>query len=129
MITENDIKYAQRLRGLRLNQGYKQETLSEILGLQNQQEYSKLENGKINFTDELISKISNAFKISPNEFVNPGLQTNINNSPQSNTQNSFNNNENFVNQLLKAKDETIAIQKELIEHLKKIIVEYTEKKD
>lgn len=114
---------------MRLNQGYKQETLSEILGLQNQQEYSKLENGKINFTDELISKISNAFKISPNEFVNPGLQTNINNSPQSNTQNSFNNNENFVNQLLKAKDETIAIQKELIEHLKKIIVEYTEKKD
>ncbi|MCA0430435.1 MAG: helix-turn-helix domain-containing protein [Bacteroidetes bacterium] len=128
MITENDIKYAQRLRGLRLNQGYKQETLSEILGLQNQQEYSKLENGKLNFTDELISKISKAFKISPSEFVNPTLYNNFNNSPQSNTQNSFNNNEGFVNQLLKAKDETIITQKELIEHLKKEINDLKEKR-
>lgn len=119
MITENDIKYAQRLRALRVGNGIKQELMFERLGLNSRQEYSKLENGKMNFTDDLISKISKSFNISPNEFTNPDAEINRLNNQQANTHNSSDKNEDFVNQLLKAKDETIATQKELIQQLKK----------
>ncbi len=123
MITENDIKYAERLRGLRLNKGLKQETAFSLLGLNNQQEYSKLENGKINFTDELIANISKTFNITPTEFINPAQHTSILNSPHSlnHSQNNVINDSDFVGQLIKSKDETIATLKELVEQLKSII--------
>ncbi|MBS1651128.1 MAG: helix-turn-helix transcriptional regulator, partial [Bacteroidetes bacterium] len=70
-------------------QNYKQEQVSEILGLSSQQEYSKLENGKINFTDDIIFRICKAFSISPEEFMNGNLSTHILNSP-----NSFNHSQN-----------------------------------
>jgi transcriptional regulator with XRE-family HTH domain len=67
----------------------------ERLGLNSQQEYSKLENGKMNFTDDLISKISKSFNISPNEFTNPDAEINRLNNPQANTHNSSDKNEDL----------------------------------
>jgi transcriptional regulator with XRE-family HTH domain len=119
MITELDIVYAQRLRGLRLTNGIKQETAFSMLGLNTQQEYSKLENGKINFTDDLIERISLAFKVSPEDFINPSQGGNVLNSP--NSLNHIINDNEFVTKLINSKEETIEVQKELINQLKNTI--------
>jgi transcriptional regulator with XRE-family HTH domain len=85
MITQNDVKYAERLRGLRLDNRIKQENAFLLLGLKRQQDYSLLENGKKNFTDELILKICEVFKVSPQDFVNPSGKISILNSPNTNS--------------------------------------------
>jgi transcriptional regulator with XRE-family HTH domain len=122
MVNATDIKYAQRLRGLRLINNIKQEQAFELIGLSSQQEYSKLENGKLNFTDELINCISDTFKITSEEFVNSSQLTSILNSPNSfnHSQNNTINDKDVIEQLIKSKDETITALKkqvELLEHV------------
>jgi transcriptional regulator with XRE-family HTH domain len=123
MITPTDIQYAQKLRALRINKNVKQEDAYLMLNLNSQQEYSKLENGKKSFTDELIEKISEAFNVSADEFISPIQNTNISNSPNSfnHSQNNIVNDSDFVGKLLKSKDETISSQNETIKQLKEMV--------
>jgi transcriptional regulator with XRE-family HTH domain len=123
MVAPTDIKYSQRLRGLRLAKDIKQHEASNLLGLNNQQTYSKLENGQMAFTDEIIKKVCDTFSISPEEFTNTGQNINISNSPQANfnSPNSFNNDVHMVHQLLKSKEEIIVAKENIIDLLKKEI--------
>lgn len=121
MITTTDIKYAERLRSLRIDKRVKQELAFKLIGLKRQQEYSDLENGKKQFTDSLILKISKAFNISADEFMNPAQHTSIIHSPNANTTNSFNNDITLIQELLVAKNEIIASQTETIKQLKDMI--------
>ena len=109
MISPTDIKYAQRLKGLRLVNDMKQEQAYEMIGLSSQQEYSKLENGKLNFSDEIINKICATFNITPDEFVNSSQLTSISNSPNSinHSQKNVINDSDFISQLLKSKEDGI----------------------
>ncbi len=119
MVTPTDIKYAQRLRGLRLSKDYKQELMADKLGFNSQQQYSKLENGQMNFSDEIIQKICKEFEISFDDFTMSGQFVNFSNSPNSNSYNSINNDLALIKELLDAKDEVIRSLKEQIEFLKK----------
>ena len=123
MVAPTDIKYSQRLRGLRLAKDIKQHEAANLLGLNNQQTYSKLENGQMAFTDEIIKKVCDTFSISPEEFTNTGQNINISNSPQANfnSPNSFNNDVHMVHQLLKSKEEIIVAKENIIDLLKKEI--------
>ena len=58
----------QKLKVLRESSNRKQKDLALILNT-TQQSYSKIENGKTNFSDALISKICDTFKITPIEFI------------------------------------------------------------
>jgi len=123
MVAPTDIKYSQRLRGLRLAKDIKQHEAANLLGLNNQQTYSKLENGQMAFTDEIIKKVCDTFSISPEEFTNTGQNINISNSPQANfnSPNSFNNDVHMIHQLLKSKEEIIVAKENIIDLLKKEI--------
>jgi transcriptional regulator with XRE-family HTH domain len=68
MITTNDLNYAKHLKILRQAARWKQMVAAEKLGLSSQQEYSKLEGGKLPFTDELLNKICEAFQVAPDHF-------------------------------------------------------------
>lgn len=114
---EFNLIFANKLQELRKEHNVKQEVLAKELKF-TQQAYSKLERGASNFTPQILKKICNYFGVSANTFLNTGSQTRINNSPQANTQNSFNNEIKLVEELIKSKDEVIYAQKELIEQLK-----------
>lgn len=58
----------QKLKVLRESSNRKQKDLALLLNI-TQQSYSKIENGKTNFSDLLITKICDAFKIPPMEFI------------------------------------------------------------
>lgn len=120
MIEPTDIKYAQRLRGLRLGKDIKQEEAAKLLGFNSQQQYSNLENGKMSFTDDIIRRICIEFEISPDDFVNTTSHIHFSNSPNANSNNSTNhNNDNaFVQELLRAKDELIDSLRAQIDMLK-----------
>jgi transcriptional regulator with XRE-family HTH domain len=117
---EFNLIFANKLQELRKEHNVKQEVLAKELKF-TQQAYSKLERGASNFTPQILKKICNYFSVSANTFLNTGSQTKINNSPQANTQNSFNNEFKLVEELIKSKDEVIFAQKELIEQLKQTI--------
>ena len=123
MITTTDINYAERLRNLRIDKRVKQEVAFKLIGLKRQQEYSELENGKKQFTDALILKISKAFNICVEEFMNPAQHTSKIHSPNANTTatNSFNNDITLIQVLLVAKNEIIASQTETIKQQKEMI--------
>lgn len=127
MITSTDIHYAQRLRGLRLGRDLKQKQAADLIGLDSQQTYSKLENGQLSFTDELIQKICTAFEIKPEEFTSTGSNVSINNSPNSpynsNSPNSFINDISLINTALAAKQETIDALKALVQNYEKQLAE------
>lgn len=69
MIKGADIVYAKKLKELRKSSGKIQYNLGLELGLKNQQAYSDLENGKIQFDEKLVYGICKIFKISYNDFV------------------------------------------------------------
>ncbi len=123
---EINLIFANKLQELRKERNAKQETLAKELKI-SQQAYSKLERGASNFTMITIKKICTFFEISISTFLNTGSQTKFTNSPQANTQNSFNNEITLVNELIKSKDEIISSQKELIAQLKQSL-ELTKKK-
>ncbi len=117
---EFNLIFANKLLELRKDQNIKQEILAKELKF-TQQAYSKLERGLSNFTPVILKKICNYFSISVTAFLNTGTQTKYINSPQSNTQNSFNNEAQLVEELINSKNEIILSQKEIISHLKKQI--------
>ncbi len=127
MIENTDIIYAHKLRHLRFSKHYKQEAVAQMLGLKSQQEYSNLENGKVNFTDEIIANICNTFEITEEEFARPMETIHITDSPHAN--NAHNSNSNNINDIklidtiLQSKDETIAALKEQNVLLKRILQE------
>ncbi len=128
MITPTDIKYAQKLRSLRIGLQVKQEEAAKLIGISSQQEYSKLENGKIHFEDELLSKISSAFNISVDDFINPNSNTTINSFNHS-PYNSIINDKDFVFELLKTKDENIALLRELLKMKEELLTIKNESKN
>ncbi len=120
MISQTDIKFAQRLRGFRLQRDLKQDTAAKLLGLKNQQTYSKLENGQLEFTDEIIKSVCEGFSITIEEFTNESKFISLHNSPNANfhSPNSFNNDFSLITELLKTKDDLILSLKEQIATLK-----------
>ncbi len=70
MLKPVDEIYAQKLRSLRLQKDYLQKNLAKLLGLESQQDYSKLERGEKHFTEKIIEKICIVFKIELNDFIN-----------------------------------------------------------
>lgn len=82
---ELEVSYANKLRFLRHRHGKKQIEVADHLKL-SQQAYSKLENGETSFSDEVIERIADFFKITPADFVKPFDQMNVgDNSMNSNT--------------------------------------------
>ena len=120
MVSQTDIKYAQRLRGLRLGRDIKQTEAARTVGLKDQQTYSKFENGQLPFTDEIISQICRGFSITPEEFTNPNQNISFSNSPNANlnSPNSFNNDVAIIHQLIRPKDEIIIAKENIIALLK-----------
>jgi transcriptional regulator with XRE-family HTH domain len=58
MVSPTDIIYAQCLRSLRLAKDIKQLEAANLIGLKDQQSYTKLENGQLPFSDEIIKNIA-----------------------------------------------------------------------
>ncbi len=106
---------AKKLRFLRKSNDVKQTAIAKEIGI-SQQEYSDLENGKKNFTDETIEKLSAYFKITPADFEIPLETVYVSNNHNNSGYfiNANNNNWDMVQSLISSKDETIAIQKELL---------------
>jgi transcriptional regulator with XRE-family HTH domain len=125
MIESTDIIYAHKLRHLRFSKHYKQEAVAKMLGLKSQQEYSNLENGKVNFTDEIIANICRSFEITEEEFARPTESIHVSDSPNSNISSSNNtfNDIKLIDTILQSKDETIAALKEQNVLLKRILQE------
>ena len=109
-----NLSHAKKLRYLRKVSDKKQIDIAAALSV-SQQAYSDLENGKTFFTDEIIEKLSYYFKITPAEFERPLEQTYIGGS-NSNNNSQINNTIDYklVECALSSKDETIAVQKELL---------------
>ena len=123
---EVNVIFANKLLELRKDSNFKQEVVAKGLEF-SQQAYSKLERGDRNFSPIIIKKICAFFKISISNFLNTGSQIKFSNSPQANTNNSFNNDSNLIEELLKSKEDTILSQKELIIQLKQSIEYLTNK--
>jgi transcriptional regulator with XRE-family HTH domain len=68
MITAEDLNYAKKLKVLRKAAQWKQMVAAEEIGISSQQEYSKLESGKLPFTDDLLKRICKAFQVTPDHF-------------------------------------------------------------
>lgn len=70
VITELDKLYAIKLKTLRKSNKLSQEKVFKSLGLDSQQWYSHLENGKKHFTNSIVLSICELFNISILEFIN-----------------------------------------------------------
>lgn len=68
MISSEDLNCAKKLKVLRKAMQCKQLYAAEKIGLSSQQEYSKLESGKMPFTDELLQRICDAFQVPVDHF-------------------------------------------------------------
>lgn len=62
------MNYAEYLKELRRASGWKQALAAEKIGLSSQQEYSKLESGKMPFSEELLKRICIAFQVTREHF-------------------------------------------------------------
>ena len=82
MIDPINVLFASNLRKLRMTSRVKQTVLAEALNLKNQQKYSDLENGKINFDASIIKKICSYFKINENEFKSLNSFINMDNNDE-----------------------------------------------
>lgn len=69
-ITKLEKLHSIKLKSLRKSHKISQNKMAEHLGLDSQQQYSDLENGKKRFTDDIILKICNLFTISILQFIN-----------------------------------------------------------
>ncbi|MBX3163719.1 MAG: helix-turn-helix domain-containing protein [Bacteroidetes bacterium] len=125
MVSPIDLIYAQRLRALRLKKGFHQKEAAELLGYNNQQQYSELELGHKSFTDEIINLICVKFDITVSEFVNGESNGNFTNSPyanyQSGTNHSAMNDVTLINEVLQTKNKLIEKLEQENEALKKEI--------
>ncbi|HOZ86600.1 MAG TPA: helix-turn-helix transcriptional regulator [Bacteroidia bacterium] len=68
MITIRDLMYASKLKALRAQKNVKQLNAAGLIGIECQQHYSDYESGKKHFSEEIIVKISEGFKIPITEF-------------------------------------------------------------
>lgn len=68
-VSASDKCYAQSLKKLRKQHLLKQAAIFDLLGLESQQQYSDLENGKRHFNIDMIVLICRLFKITVSEFV------------------------------------------------------------
>jgi len=68
MITIRDLMYAAKLRTLRGQKNVKQLYAAGLMGIECQQHYSDFESGKKHFTEDMIKKICEGFKIPISEF-------------------------------------------------------------
>jgi transcriptional regulator with XRE-family HTH domain len=112
---------------LRKHSDKKQTEVAEFLGL-SQQAYSKLENGETSFSDEIITKISDFFGISPAEFERmPDSVLYVGNNSYNHSSNIHNIEESFMKsheslleqirnlfeQIIREKDERIKLLEKL----------------
>ena len=70
LLTQKDIYFAKQLKYYRIKSDYKQSLMAELLGINSQQQYSRLEKGQVHFTDEMIVKICEAFDLNKLDFIN-----------------------------------------------------------
>ena len=68
MVTIRDLMYASKLKTLREQKNIKQFYAASIIGVECQQHYSDYESGKKHFSEEIIRKICDGFKIQITEF-------------------------------------------------------------
>jgi transcriptional regulator with XRE-family HTH domain len=119
MVSPTDIIYAQRLRSLRLAKDIKQLEAANLIGLKGQQSYSKLENGQLPFSDEIIKNICKSFSITPEAFMKGDQHANMINDPS--VKSSTDNDKTMFQQLIKSKEEIITAKENLISFLKEEI--------
>jgi transcriptional regulator with XRE-family HTH domain len=120
MVSPTDIMYARRLRALRLEKDIKQIEAANLIGIKNQQTYSKLENGQLPFSDEIIKNICKSFSISREAFTTGDQNKNLNKDEnvKFNSSNPTENGKSIIQQLIKSKEEIIAAKENLIAILK-----------
>lgn len=124
METSINIFYAKKLRYLRRKYEKKQQDVAEILNL-SQQAYSKLETGKIKFTNATIDRISKFFNITPIEFEKPNEAISIGNNNNNNGNNGSSNIDDIklINNLQKSHEQNMQLINQLIISQKELIEE------
>ncbi len=70
-VSSQGIKIGNKLRQLRMNRGYSQEYIAEILGV-SQKTYSNMENDKTNISIEVLKKIAEEYKVDMIELLSDG---------------------------------------------------------
>lgn len=120
MVTSLNLKYAERLRALRLLKDIKQKHAAELLGLPNQQSYSKLENGSRLFTEDMIGRVCAVFELSVDTFKNCPLTQSPN---QHRERDKPMNRKIPVEEILTAKDELIESQRNVIQLYEKLLLD------
>lgn len=114
-INKGGIKIGSKLRKLRMDKGYKQEYMAEVLEI-SQKTYSNMENDKSSISLDTLKKIAEEYKIDLMELISDDKVVIQNNS--SNDTSTFNG--FVVNHL---SEELLQQFKERIEDLKQIIEE------
>lgn len=64
-----NVQLGQNLKNLREKNNVKQIEAAVLFGV-TQQNYSKIECGKVNFSDKILNTICSSFNITPNDFLN-----------------------------------------------------------
>jgi transcriptional regulator with XRE-family HTH domain len=114
-LQKSGIKIGDKLRKLRMEKGYKQEYLAEILEI-SQKTYSNMENDKSSISIDTLKKIAEEYKIDLIELLSDDkVVVQHNNSHDTSTFNGI-----FINHL---SEELLNQMKERIEDLKKMIEE------
>ncbi len=114
-LQKSGIKIGDKLRKLRMEKGYKQEYLAEVLEI-SQKTYSNMENDKSSISIDTLKKIAEEYKIDLIELLSDDkVVVQHNNSHDTSTFNGI-----FINHL---SEELLNQMKERIEDLKKMIDE------
>ncbi len=111
---QNGINIGIKLRKLRMQNGYSQEYLAEVLEV-SQKTYSNMENDKSSISIDTLKKIAQEYKIDLLDLINDGKIVQNNNSVDSSTINGIVNNNDS--------QELIIQMKARIEELKQTIEE------
>ncbi len=64
-----NVYLGQHLKNLREKNNMKQSEAAIFFGI-TQQNYSKIERGKVNFSDKILNNICNSFNLTPSDFLN-----------------------------------------------------------
>lgn len=114
-INKGGIKIGSKLRKLRIDNGYKQEYMAEVLEI-SQKTYSNMENDKSSISLDTLKKIAEEYKIDLIELISDEkIVVQNNDSKDSSTINGIVNNN--------VSQELIVQMKERIEDLKQVIEE------
>jgi transcriptional regulator with XRE-family HTH domain len=113
---ESGIKIGTKLRRLRMEKGYKQEYLAEVLEI-SQKTYSNMENDKSSISLDTLKKIAQEYKIELIDLIKDDKVVIQNNS--SNDTSTFNGIVNHSEELITQLKERIADKDKIIENLNK----------